>query len=111
MAQVHQGGQQPVNEHQPVPRARPDRPLARPIGQSRVLARLPFRPELSDQLGEHFLGQSGHAAIGDSSGTGQRPGHITSLLRPSRATRPANHARGRKPSFTLARATISERLT
>jgi hypothetical protein len=52
VAQVHQGGQQPVDEHQPVPGAGPDRPLPRPIGQPRVLARLPARPQFDDQLSE-----------------------------------------------------------
>ena len=34
VAQVHQGGQQPVDEHQPVPGASSDRQLPRPLGQS-----------------------------------------------------------------------------
>jgi hypothetical protein len=46
-------------------------------------------------LSEHFPGQPGHPAISDRGGTGQRPRHTTTLLRPSRASRPANHARGR----------------
>ena len=41
MAQMHQGGQQPVDEHRPMPGAGADRALARPIGQSRVPARAP----------------------------------------------------------------------
>ncbi len=43
VAQVHQGGQQPVEEHQPMPSTRSDRPLARPVAQPCVLARLPAR--------------------------------------------------------------------
>jgi hypothetical protein len=43
VAQVQQGDQQPVSEHQPVPGAGSDRPLTRPIGQPRVLTRLPAR--------------------------------------------------------------------
>ena len=73
VAQVHQGGQQPVDEHQRVPGAGTDGPLARPIGQTCVPARLPGRPELGDQLSEGLRGQSGHSAIGNSGGTGQRP--------------------------------------
>ena len=68
-----------------------DRPLARPIGQPRVPVRLPARPELGDQLSQHFPGQPGHPAIGDSGGTGQRPGHTTTLLRLTQTSRPANH--------------------
>ena len=98
VAQVHQGGQQSVDEHQPVPSTGSDRPPARPIGQPRVLMRLPARPELGDQLRQHFPGQSGHSAIGDSGGSRQRPGHTTTLPPPSRTSRPANHARGRRPS-------------
>ncbi len=49
--------QQPVDEHQPVPGTGPDRAPARPIGQARVPARLPARPELGDQLSQHFAGQ------------------------------------------------------
>ena len=47
VAGVHQGGQQPVDEYQPLPGTRPYRPLARPIGQSRLLARLPAWPQLA----------------------------------------------------------------
>jgi hypothetical protein len=83
VAQVHEGGQQPVDEHQPVPGTRPDRPPPRPIGQPRVPARLPARPQLGDQLSQNLPGQPGHPAIGDSGGTGQRPRHATTLLRPS----------------------------
>jgi hypothetical protein len=84
VAQVHQGGQQPVDEHQPVPGTRPDRPPPpRPIGQPRVPARLSARSQLGDQLSQNLPGQPGHPAIGDSGGTGQRPRHATTLLRPS----------------------------
>jgi hypothetical protein len=82
VAQVHQGGQQPVDEHQPVPGTGPDRPLPRPIGQPCLLARLPARPELGDQLSQHFPGQSGHPTIGDGGGSGQGPRHTTTLPRP-----------------------------
>ena len=57
VAQMDQGGQQPVDEHQPVPGAGSDRPPARPISQSRVLPRLPARSQLGDQLSQHFPGQ------------------------------------------------------
>jgi hypothetical protein len=33
VAQVHKGGQFPVDEHQPVPGTGPDRPPARPIAR------------------------------------------------------------------------------
>ncbi len=79
VTQVHQGGQQPVHEHQPVPGASSDRPLARPIGQPCVLARLPARSQLGDQLRQNLRGQSGHSAIGDSGGTGKSARHITTL--------------------------------
>jgi hypothetical protein len=80
VAQVHQGGQQPVDDHQPMPgTARP--PLARPTGQPRVLAPLPARPQFRDQLSEHFPGQPDHPAMGDSGGTGQASRHTTILLR------------------------------
>ncbi len=98
VAQVHQGGQQPVEEHQPVPGASSDRPPARPIGQPRVLARLPARPQLGDQLRQNLRGQSGHPAIGDRGGTGKSARRITTLLvlHTARSSRRANHARGRK---------------
>ena len=60
VAQVHEGGQQPVEEHQPVPGSGSDRSLARPIGQPCVLTRLPTRPQLGDQVGQDLRGQSGH---------------------------------------------------
>ena len=50
VTQMQQSGQQPVDEHQPMPGARSDCPPARPIGQSRVLTRLPARPQLRNQL-------------------------------------------------------------
>jgi hypothetical protein len=62
-----------VDEHQPVSGTRADRPPARPIGASRVLPRLPARPQLDDQLGQDLSRQSGHSAIGDSGGTSQAP--------------------------------------
>ena len=95
VAQVHQGGQQPVEKHQPVPGTGSDRPLPRPIGQPCLLTRLPAQSHLGDQLGQDLPGQSGHPAIGDNGGTGEAPGHTTTLPCPSRASRPANHARGR----------------
>jgi hypothetical protein len=88
VAQVHQGGQSLVDEHQPVPGTGPDRPLPRPIGKPCVLARLPARPQLGDQLSQDLRGQPRHTAIDNSGGTGQAPRHTTTLLRPSRASRP-----------------------
>jgi hypothetical protein len=85
---MDQGGQQPVDQHLPVSGAGSDRPPARPIGQPCVPACLPARSQLGDQLGQDLSRQSGHPAIGDNGGTGQRPGHTTTLLRPSRASRP-----------------------
>jgi hypothetical protein len=66
VAQVHEGGQQPVDEHQPVPGASPHRPPARSIGQACVLACLPARAQLGDQLSQDLPGQPGQPAIGDS---------------------------------------------
>jgi hypothetical protein len=85
VAQVDQGGRQPVEEHQPVPGAGADRPPARPIGQACVLARLPARSQLDGQLGEDLPGQPGHPAIGDRGGTGQAPRHTPTLPPSSRA--------------------------
>jgi hypothetical protein len=97
VAQMDQGGQQPVGEDQPVPGAGADRPSARPIGQACVPARLPARSQLRDQLGQDLPRQSGHPAIGDSGGTGKSARHITTLpvLHTARSSRRANHARGR----------------
>ena len=97
VAQVHQGGQQPVEEHQPVPGTGSDRPSTRAIDQSRVLACLPARSQLGDQLGQDLARQSGHSAIGDSGGTGKSARHIMTLpvLHTARSSRRANHARGR----------------
>jgi hypothetical protein len=97
VAQLHQRGQQPVEEHQAVPGTGSDRPPPRPIGQPRILARLPTRSQLGDQLGQHLSRQPGHSAIGDSGGTGKSARHITTLhvLHPARSSRGANHARGR----------------
>ncbi len=53
------------------------------------------RPQLGDQLSQELRGQSGHSAIRDSGGSGQRPQHTMTLPRPSPAGRPANHPRGR----------------
>jgi hypothetical protein len=77
VAQVHQGGQQPVDEHQPVLCTGADRPPARPIGQSRVLARLPARPQLGDQLRQDLpgtirsLGDRRQRRLGSGSSTHQ----------------------------------------
>jgi hypothetical protein len=83
---MDKGGQQPVEEHQPVPGTGSDRPPPRPIGQPRILARLPARSHLGDQLGQDLPGQSGHPAIGDSGDTGQTPGHTMTLLRPAHSS-------------------------
>jgi hypothetical protein len=66
VAQVYQGGQKPVDEHQPVPGTCPDRPPARLIGQACILARLPSRPQLGDQFSQNLSGQPGHPAIGEA---------------------------------------------
>jgi hypothetical protein len=77
VTQVHQGGQQPVDEPQPVPGAGSDRPSARPIGPPRV----PARTQLGDQLNQGRRGQPGHPTIGDSGGSGQAPRHTTTVPR------------------------------
>ena len=94
---MHEGGQQPIDEDQPVPGTGSDRPPARPIGQPGVLACLPARPELGDQFRQDLSGQSGHSAIGDSDGRGKSARHIMTLLvlHTARSSRRANHARGR----------------
>ncbi len=73
VAQVHQGAQQPVDEHQPVPGAGSDRSLSRPNDRPCVLACLPARSQLDDQLSEDLWGPPGHPAVGDRGGTGQAP--------------------------------------
>ncbi len=89
VTQMHQGSQQPVDEHQPMACTGADRPPARPIGQPRVLMRLPARSQLGDQLRQDLRGQSGHSAIGDSGGTGKSARHTTTLPRPSSLAREA----------------------
>jgi hypothetical protein len=88
--QMDQGGQQPADAYQPVPGTGSDRPPARPIGQTCVLARLSARAQFGDQLRQHLSGQSGHPAIGNRSGTTQTP----------RRTRPcsAPHSETSEPS-------------
>jgi len=71
MAQMHEGGQQPIEERQPVPGTGSDRPLPWPIGPSRFPAVLPTRPPLGNQLSHGLTGQSGHPAIGDSGSSSQ----------------------------------------
>jgi hypothetical protein len=61
VAQMYQGGQQPVDKHQSMPGAHPDCPLAWSIGQPCVLTRLPAR----SQLGQDHRGQARDTAIGD----------------------------------------------
>ena len=56
VTEVHEGGQQPVDEHQPVPGACSDRPLPRPICQSCVLTRLPSRSQLGDKVSQNLRG-------------------------------------------------------
>ena len=56
MTQMHQGGQQPVNKHQPVSCTGAGRPPTRSIGQSCVLAGLPALPQFDDQLGQDPAG-------------------------------------------------------
>jgi hypothetical protein len=96
VAQVHQvASSRSTNTSRCRAPARP--PGERPIGQACVLTRLPARAQFGDQLGQHFPGQSGHPAIGDSGGTGQAPRHTTPrpVLHTSTHSRPADHARGR----------------
>jgi hypothetical protein len=96
VAQLHQGGRQPVEEHHPGAGHRFDRLLARPIGQPCALARPAARAQLGDQLRPALRERSGHPAVGDSSSSGRAPRHTTTLPRPPRAGRPADHAPGRQ---------------
>jgi hypothetical protein len=80
---MHESGQQPVDEHQPVPGASSERLLTRPIDQSRVLTHLPARSHLSDQPSYDLPGQPGHPAIADSGGSRQAPRHNLTLRRAS----------------------------
>ncbi len=79
-------------------RCRAPAPTARWRGRSASLASrhaCQRGPSSLDQLSHHLPGQPSHPAIGDSGGSGQSPRHTPTLPRPSRARRPANHARGR----------------
>jgi hypothetical protein len=103
VAQVHQGGQSPVDEHQPMPGTGLDRPLPRPIGPPRV----PARSQFGDPRSQDLPGQSAHTAIGDRGGPGQHPRHTTTLpVLHSSTVKPSGWPRMRSVDLNLQGFTI-----
>lgn len=64
--QVHEGGQQTVDEDQLVPGTGTDCPLPLPVTQPRLVTGLPDRANFRDQQGDHFTGQPRDPTVRDN---------------------------------------------
>ncbi len=73
VAKMHERGQQPVDEHQPVLRARAHHPLALLGGEPGLVLCLPQRTHLGDELGEHIYRRSRDPSIADDRRTHHGP--------------------------------------
>ncbi len=93
MAKVHERGQEPVDEHQPVLRAGTHGTLPRPRGQLGLVPFMPQQAYQGDEFSDHTGRQPRDPAIADDHRTSHSPpGHG----RPSGTRRlTANRARAR----------------
>jgi hypothetical protein len=79
MAQMHERGQEPVDEHQPVLRTRAHSPLPRPGRELGLVSLVPQRPYRSDDFSDHVSRQAGDPPIADDRCTRRIPHHTTMI--------------------------------
>ncbi|WP_328688025.1 hypothetical protein OHA74_53605 [Streptomyces phaeochromogenes] len=79
MAEMHQGGQQPVDEHQLVLRAGTYGPLPLPGGEPGLMALMPQRADPSDEFSDHIGRQARDPTIADDHYTSCVPHHTTMI--------------------------------
>jgi hypothetical protein len=76
---VHEGGQEPVDEHQPVLRAPAQRPLPRPGGKPGLVPFMPQRTKLSHEFSNHTGRQARDPPVADDRCTRRVPHHKTMI--------------------------------
>lgn len=94
VAQIHQRGQQPVDEDEPVLRPGSHRPPPRPSREPSVMLLVPQRPYLGDEFSDHIRRQPGDPVLRHDQLTRPSPYHDQCNEQPGRRAT-ANRARGR----------------
>jgi hypothetical protein len=90
VTKMDERGQEAVDEHEPVLRARAHSPLPRSSGKPRLVTLLPQRADLLDEFSNHSGSQTRDPPIADNHRTRRVPHHPTMINHPG-----ANHARAR----------------
>ncbi|MGM0352266.1 hypothetical protein, partial [Streptomyces sp. ECR3] len=79
MAEMYERGQEPVDEDQPVLRARAYSPLTRPGRELGVLPYVPQRADLSNKFSDHIGRQASDRPVADDRCTTRAPHHTTMI--------------------------------
>ncbi|MFI8917392.1 hypothetical protein ACIGW4_38145, partial [Streptomyces sp. NPDC053513] len=79
MTEMDEGGQKPVDEHQPVLRTGAHGPLPRPGGKRGLVTLMPQRADLGDEFSNHLSCQARDPAIADDRCTSRVPHHSTMI--------------------------------
>ncbi|MGV9553082.1 hypothetical protein [Streptomyces ardesiacus] len=79
VAEVHEGGQEPVDEDQPVLRTGTDSPLPWPGGKPGLVLFMPQRAKLSHEFSNHVGRQARDPPIADDRCTRRVPHHTTMI--------------------------------
>ncbi|WP_312007834.1 hypothetical protein [Streptomyces sp. B1866] len=77
MTEVDEGGQESVDEHQPVLRAGAHGPLPRSAGKSGLVTLMPQRAYLGHQFSDHICRQARDPAVTDDHCASRVPHHPT----------------------------------
>lgn len=79
VTKMHERGQEPVNEHQPVFRAGTHRPLPWPGRELGLVALVPQRAYLGYEFSEYARRQTGDPPVADDHSTRHVPHHTTMI--------------------------------
>jgi hypothetical protein len=79
VSEVHERGQEPIDEHQLVLRTRAHSPLPRPGRKSGLMPFMPQRTQLSHEFSDHVGRQAGDPPVADDRCTRRVPHHMTMI--------------------------------
>lgn len=82
VAEMDEGGQEPVDEHEPVLRTGAHSTLPRPRGQLGLVTLMPRRAQLGDEFSDHIGRQARNPAIAEDHCTSHGPHHPTMINHP-----------------------------